>query len=113
MNNYLINSLYIFLGAGFGALLRYLMVIVVPNLQPIMLVNILGSFVIGYTSHKINSPELRHLVNTGFLGGLTTFSTFSLEILNFGFNQEFIKASLYAILSVFLGLVACYLGYKL
>jgi CrcB protein len=32
------------------------------------------------TRHAVLTPELRLLVTTGFLGGLTTFSTFSAEI---------------------------------
>ena len=46
--------------------------------------NLVGGFLIGYTvafffQHPGLSPEWRLLIITGFLGGLTTFSTFSIE----------------------------------
>lgn len=46
--------------------------------------NLIGGFLIGYTvaffmQHPGLSPEWRLLIITGFLGGLTTFSTFSIE----------------------------------
>ncbi|MDG1163427.1 MAG: fluoride efflux transporter CrcB [Burkholderiales bacterium] len=49
-----------------------------------LLANLVGGFLIGaaieFFSHNIQlSPEWKLLVITGFLGGLTTFSTFSLE----------------------------------
>lgn len=46
--------------------------------------NLMGGFLIGYAvafflQHPGLSPEWRLLIITGFLGGLTTFSTFSIE----------------------------------
>jgi len=46
--------------------------------------NLVGGYLIGlavafFTQHPGLSPELRLLIITGFLGGLTTFSTFSAE----------------------------------
>lgn len=46
--------------------------------------NLIGGFLIGYAvaffmQHPGLSPEWRLLIITGFLGGLTTFSTFSIE----------------------------------
>jgi CrcB protein len=47
--------------------------------------NLLGGYLIGvavafFASHPSLSPQWRLLVVTGFLGGLTTFSTFSVEV---------------------------------
>ena len=49
-----------------------------------MLANVSGSFIIAFfltlaTGRLIGSPEMRLLVAVGFLGGFTTFSSFSLE----------------------------------
>lgn len=47
--------------------------------------NLIGAYVIGlaiafFSSHPALSPEWRLLIATGFCGGLTTFSTFSVEV---------------------------------
>lgn len=51
-----------------------------------MIINVSGSFIIGFfltlaTERLTISPELRLFVATGFLGGYTTFSSFSYETL--------------------------------
>ena len=78
----------IFLGGGLGAVLRYLITQYSSRSFGIshygtFAVNILGclliGFVIGITINKITLPnELKLFIMVGFLGGLTTFSTFSL-----------------------------------
>ncbi|MDD2291696.1 MAG: CrcB family protein [Aliarcobacter sp.] len=49
----------------------------------ILLVNLVGSFIIGllfaYFSHYTVSVNLKAFLTTGFLGGLTTYSTFAIE----------------------------------
>jgi fluoride exporter len=82
----------VFIGAGFGALLRWLLGLrlnpVFPSLPlGTLAANLLGGFLVGFlviwlNRHPAVSPELRLLVITGFLGGLTTFSTFSAEVVN-------------------------------
>lgn len=77
------------MGAALGAWLRWglglLLNATVPNLPMGTLVaNLAGGFLIGvaveiFTLHPVLPPEIRLLVITGFLGGLTTFSTFSAE----------------------------------
>ena len=56
--------------------------------------NLLGGLLMGFameiiTRHAVLSPELRMLVTTGFLGGLTTFSTFSAEIVTLLLRKEY------------------------
>lgn len=82
--------LAIFSGAGCGALLRYALGLKLNALTPsiplgTLSANLLGGYLIGlaiafFATHSALSPEWRLFVITGFLGGLTTFSTFSAEI---------------------------------
>lgn len=82
--------LSVFISAGLGACLRWWLGIVLNPVFPTvplgtLAANLIGGYLIGVFAalFSIKSglpPELRLLVITGFLGGLTTFSTFSLEI---------------------------------
>ena len=87
----MLNSiLAISAGASLGALLRWLLVIalngVFPALPPgTLCANLIGGYFIGvaiafFAAYPGISPEWRLFVITGFLGGLTTFSTFSAEV---------------------------------
>lgn len=82
--------LAVFGGAGCGALLRWVLGVwlnPVHALLPLgtLAANLIGGLLIGLAGeffaqrHGI-APEWRLLVMTGFLGGLTTFSTFSAEV---------------------------------
>ncbi|HUN73011.1 MAG TPA: fluoride efflux transporter CrcB [Steroidobacteraceae bacterium] len=77
-------------GAALGALLRWMLGLTLNNLFPALppgtlAANLLGGYVIGVAIAFFGSaaglpPEWRLFVVTGFCGGLTTFSTFSSEI---------------------------------
>ena len=81
-----------------------------------LLVNLIGSFLIGVVSSifdkNLITNEIRTYLVFGFLGGFTTFSAFTYEFLNFLKNSEYLNAFLYIFLSVFLGLALFILGYK-
>ena len=87
----MLNAVFaISIGASLGALLRWQLGLklneLFPTLPPgTLAANILGGYLIGlavaYFAHASHlSPEWRLLVITGFCGGLTTFSTFSAEV---------------------------------
>jgi CrcB protein len=77
-------------GAALGALLRWFFANrlngIFPHLPPgTLLANLLGGYLIGvamavFLAFPTLSPQWRLLTVTGFLGGLTTFSTFSAEV---------------------------------
>lgn len=105
--------LQIMLGSAVGGLLRHLAILYIPF--PIVLVNIIGSFAIGLLSVKLTSlnPNLIPLINAGLLGGLTTFSSFSLESMAYFNNGKFMQGLSYVAISVMVSLAGCYLGQRL
>ncbi|MDE2080229.1 MAG: fluoride efflux transporter CrcB [Burkholderiales bacterium] len=85
-----LSLLAISLGAALGAILRWVLSTQLNALFPIippgtLASNLIGGYLIGlamafFASHAALPPEWRLLTVTGFLGGLTTFSTFSAEV---------------------------------
>lgn len=77
-------------GASLGALLRWWLGTQLNSLFPTLppgtlTANLLGGFIIGvaiafFATYSAIAPEWRLLIVTGFCGGLTTFSTFSAEL---------------------------------
>ncbi len=112
----------VFIGGGIGAAVRFAVSAVFKKylLSPIygtFLVNIIGCFllglVFGLALNKFNNmPEtLKIFITVGFLGGLTTFSTFNLEIFEFLRAGKTPDAFLYMFLSCIFGLLFTFLGY--
>lgn len=112
------------LAGGCGALLRYLITRMTINLEcaalpfGTLIANMLGCFLIGYLSLTLvhrwpASQETQTIVITGFLGGFTTFSAFSLETISLFQQSDGIKALLYVFLQLFLCLSMCLLGLML
>jgi len=76
-----------------------------------MVVNIVGSFLMGVFIELLAqrfsaSEQLRLLVATGFLGGFTTFSAFSLDFITLWQRGETVAAVAYAAVSVNVSLLA-------
>jgi CrcB protein len=89
----------VFGGAGLGALLRWCLGSWLNPLFPVLplgtlAANLIGGLLVGVASavfaHNTGlPPEWRLLVVTGFLGGLTTFSTFSAEVVGLISRHEY------------------------
>ena len=87
-----ISLLAIGVGASFGAWLRWVLGLWLNPMFPsvpmgTLAANLVGGYLVGaaVTVFHLNvelSPELRLFFITGFLGGLTTFSTFSAEVVS-------------------------------
>ncbi len=86
----MLQVLSICAGASIGALLRWLLASRFNHVFPALplgtlAANLIGGYLIGiavafFANHPDLSPQARLFVVTGFLGGLTTFSTFSAEV---------------------------------
>lgn len=111
--------LQVALGGAAGATARYLTGLGVVRLfghgfpLAILSVNILGSLLMGVfvsVAALRGGTSLSPLVMTGFLGGFTTFSSFSLETVGLIERGAYGSAALYVTLSVVVSVAALVLG---
>lgn len=116
----MIAVLQVALGGAVGAVLRYLTGIGMIRLLghgafplPILTVNVIGSFLMGVfvvvAAHR-GLTHLSPLVLTGFLGGFTTFSAFSLEAVTLYERGDVGQAALYVGASVVLSIAGLMAG---
>lgn len=83
-----------------------------------LVVNLIGCLLIGYLFHLFEEkylvdPVLRMVVLTGFLGGLTTFSSFGLQTFTLLRDGQVFMAGLNILISNFFGLLTVWIGYQL
>ena len=83
------------------------------------LVNVLGSGAIGAVAAAASqgwpgawSSTGRHAVMTGMLGGFTTFSTFSVQVVGLCQQGRWVEASIYAVTSVAVSVGACWAAFS-
>lgn len=76
--------------------------------------NVLGSLLLGFAMawlvDSMASTELRLFVAMGFLGSFTTFSTFSFEVLEMMREELWVRAGLYSLGSLVVGVGAVAIG---
>lgn len=116
------NSLFIFMGAGIGGILRYWVTNSVHLLfgrqfpYGTLVVNVSGCFLMGLlyvlTVERLDSTnsQLRALLLIGLLGGYTTFSSFSIETLHLFEQGNWPGALLNILLSTVICIMATWVG---
>ena len=115
---------FIALGGAFGACSRYLVsefcVALLGRGFPYgtLTVNFVGSFFMGllvaaFENDILSTEPWRQIIGLGFLGALTTFSTFSMDNVLLVQQGAFFKMGLNIILNVVLSISAAWLGFQL
>ena len=118
------NFLIVGIGSFFGGGTRYITQLFISKhssyIFPIstLAVNIIGSFIIGIIfglslKTPLISNQMKLLLATGFCGGFTTFSSFSLDSFGLIRDGEYMYFFLYIALSIILGLLAAFIGVQL
>ncbi|MDB4096825.1 fluoride efflux transporter CrcB [Methylophilaceae bacterium] len=118
------NFMLVGVAAAFGAWLRwlitYFLTIVDPSLpHGTLVVNLVGGLFIGISFAAIQSTsidvseEIKLILNVGFLGAFTTFSTYSMELLNLFLKGEIALGIFFGALNVMGALLFCFIGWYL
>jgi CrcB protein len=117
----MVKLLAVGLGGAIGSLGRYCIALLADRMVSLnfplgtFFVNIVGSFLIGFCwsyFDKIHvSNEIRLFLFTGFLGGFTTFSSFTRETVQFLKADEPYHALSYLLLSNAVGIAAVFFGF--
>ena len=122
----LVAALHVFIGGGVGAVLRWQLgramtgwlgaPIVTAFPFATLAANAAGSLLMGVLAGWLarngsgDGDQLRLLLGVGLLGGFTTFSAFSLEMVMLLQRGQYVFALLYAILSIALGITGLMVG---
>jgi len=109
------NMLLVMLGGALGAGLRYGCAQLVSAPLSTLLVNVLGCLIMGllagFGAHVDSlTPQLRLFLLVGVLGGFTTFSAFSLDVLLLVERGQLTSAAAYVGASVLLSIFAVFAG---
>ena len=109
-------------GGGLGAILRYSIAwastrwLMVSYPVGTLIANVLGCFLIGLligTGKSDQSETARLALGVGFLGGLTTFSSFGAETIHHLHQGQYATAGIHVALNLALGLIAVAVGIAL
>ena len=116
------NFLLVAFGGSIGASARYFFYLISKNFFfpnylffNTLIINIIGSFLIGYLivlleNKSLSQDFIKYFFIIGVLGSFTTFSAFSLETIDLMVNKKFLIAFSYIFLSLFLCLIFTFLG---
>lgn len=116
-NDVAMTALYVAVAGGLGVLARYWITPAAQDdgaLWRIAAINVMGSFLLGIlVVVDWGSAEARTALGAGFLGGFTTYSTFSVQAVLEADGGRWSSALAYVTVSVVGGLAAAAAGYAL
>ncbi|PKE63285.1 fluoride efflux transporter FluC [Macrococcoides caseolyticum] len=98
-----------------GAASRYGLSLIFENIWATLIVNVIGAFLMGYSSTALKTrlqPHHYKAITTGFLGSFTTFSTMSKETYVLLSTGAYRMLILYLVLTIIGGFLLCLLGVK-
>ncbi len=110
------HALWIFLTGGVGCLTRFGILTVLSHHPPMatLICNMMGCLGAGICHQLLIEDRISQAVAVplllGFLGGLTTFSTFMLDAIGFYQRENMAHSAMYIIASLGMGFVLCILG---
>ncbi|MDA8869177.1 fluoride efflux transporter CrcB [Methylophilaceae bacterium] len=118
------NFMLVGAAAAFGAWLRWLITYFFSTVDPslphgTLVVNLIGGLFIGISFAAIQntsidvSEDIKLILNVGFLGAFTTFSTYSMELLNLFLKGEIALGIFFGALNVIGALLFCFIGWYL
>ena len=108
------NTGLVFIGGGLGASTRYFISLSVLNFSQRPWIGTLIANLIGCTlfflleRYEVKDPQLNLLLKTGKLGSLTTFSTFTFEVLTLLKSGQYLESSMVFSLNIIFGLLIGY-----
>jgi len=115
------NFLYIGLAAALGAWSRWGIGILLNAIYPLfplgtLTANLIGGYLTGISMGAFElfselNPDLKLIINIGFLGGLTTFSAFTAEVFQLLQKNELVASLTLVTLHVIGSLLMAYLGW--
>ncbi|BDH62020.1 putative fluoride ion transporter CrcB [Lysinibacillus sp. PLM2] len=109
--------LMVMVGGGIGATLRYFVtrlmkILDYPNNWATIIVNLLGSFLLGISVHLAFLENVfLAFITVGVLGAFTTFSTFAFDIVKLVDQKRFWNALLFTFINLIGGIILFSLGY--
>ena len=113
------NFIAVFLGGGLGALIRYILYLILPTSAYLplatLIANFFGCFIativfVYFISKTGLNPTYKTFLITGFCGGLSTLSALSLELLHFIQTDDYLRAIIYTLSTVIVCTIAVALG---
>ncbi len=116
VNQYIVVAI----GGAFGSVVRYFFKTVVESGKyhyETLLVNLIGCFIIGLLTglsiDNVANDKWKLLLTTGFCGGFTTFSAFSLDTINTLISGKIVNGIFYIVITLLGCLLCTYLGFKI
>ncbi|MDR4948023.1 fluoride efflux transporter CrcB [Neobacillus cucumis] len=112
------NIAWVAIGGFFGAMSRFGLSNLIKGKYPTtfpfatLLINLLGSFLLGIIVGANLGNSLRLLLGTGFMGAFTTFSTFKLETIQLHEKGKWNVLILYLITSYLFGILLAFIGIR-